>query len=78
MRYMFKLQRNIFMYNHLLTVSDGKKEYKAIIESMPTKQESMAIWLEDFSLTERLKATEDLNLEVSFNAGHNCKVDSKG
>ena len=45
---------------------------------MPTKQESMAIWLEDFSLTERLKATEDLNLEVSFNAGHNCKVDSKG
>ena len=66
MRYMFDLQRNIFMNNHLLTVSDGKKEYKAIIESMPTKQESMAIWLEDFSLTERLKETEDLNSHLRY------------
>ncbi len=31
----------------------------------------------NFSLVERLKATEDLNLEVSFNAGNNCKTNSK-
>ena len=34
--------------------------------------------LETSSLVERLKVTEDLNLEVSFHAGHNCKVDIKG
>ena len=42
MRYMFDLQRNIFMYNHLLTVSDGKKEYKAIIESMRLTQDELS------------------------------------
>ena len=31
MRYMFDLQRNIFMYNHLLTVSDGKKSIKQLL-----------------------------------------------
>ena len=30
------------------------------------------------SLPVRLKARMNLNLEMSFNAGHNCKVDSKG
>ena len=53
MRYTFKLQRNIFMYNHLLTVSDGREEYKAIIESLPTKQDSMAVWLEDFNFPKK-------------------------
>ena len=78
MRYMFDLQRNIFMYNHLLTVSDGKKEYKAIIESIPTKQESMAIWLEDFNFPKEIidEVKEDmmkwftsLNIMCVFNDG---------
>ena len=36
--YTFKLEKYIFMYNHLLTITKGQKSYKAIIESAPTKK----------------------------------------
>lgn len=49
MSYTFSLEKNIFMYNHLLVVSNEQKCYKAIIESAPTKEETMLIWLEDFN-----------------------------
>ena len=29
------------MYNHLLIVSDGKKNYEAIVESAPIKEETI-------------------------------------
>ncbi|NBK94399.1 hypothetical protein D5278_21115 [bacterium 1XD21-13] len=48
MGYTFKLEKNIFMYNHLLTITKGQKNYKAIIESAPTKEKTMVIWLDDF------------------------------
>ena len=53
MGYTFKLQRNIFMYNHLLTVSDGQKSYEAVIESLPAEPPTMVIWLEDFHFQEQ-------------------------
>lgn len=50
MGYTFKLEKNIFMYNHLLITTNEQKSYKAIIESAPTKDKTMVIWLEDFNL----------------------------
>ena len=50
MGYTFKLKKNIFMYNHLLIISNEQKSYEAIIESAVTKEETMLIWLEDFNL----------------------------
>lgn len=50
MGYTFKLEENIFMYNHLLIITNDQKNYKAIIESAPTKEKTMLIWLEDFNL----------------------------
>ncbi len=50
MGYTFKLEKNIFMYNHLLIITNEQKSYKAIIESAPTKDKTMVIWLEDFNL----------------------------
>ncbi|MDE6675653.1 MAG: hypothetical protein K2K19_12740 [Acetatifactor sp.] len=50
MSYTFKLKKNIFMYNHLLIISNEQKSYEAIIESAVTKEETMLIWLEDFNL----------------------------
>lgn len=38
------------MYNHVLIITNEQKNYKAIIESVPTKEKTMAIWLEDFNL----------------------------
>ncbi|MTQ82582.1 hypothetical protein [Ruthenibacterium lactatiformans] len=48
MKYTFSIKRNIHMYNHLLTVSDGQMRYEAIVESAPLERETMFIWLEDF------------------------------
>ena len=48
MKYTFSIKRNIHMYNHLLTVSDGQMCYEAIVESAPLERETMVIWLEDF------------------------------
>ena len=42
--YTFKLEKYIFMYNHLLTITKGQKSYKAIIESAPTKEKTMLRW----------------------------------
>lgn len=50
MGYTFKLEKNIFMYNHLLIITDEQKSYEAIIESAPAKDKTMLIWLEDFRL----------------------------
>ena len=33
MGYTFKLEKNIFMYNHLLTIINEQKSYEAMIES---------------------------------------------
>lgn len=44
----FKLEKNIFMYNHLLTIINEQKSYEAMIESAPAQAETMIIWLEDF------------------------------
>ena len=49
MGYTFELEKNIFMYNHLLVVSNEQKSYRAVIESAATKEETMLIWLEDFN-----------------------------
>lgn len=51
MRYTFAMKRNIHMYNHLLTVSDGQSKYEAIVESAPLKRKTVIIWLEDFGFT---------------------------
>lgn len=51
MSYTFKIRRNVFMYNHVLTVSDEQKNYEAIIESAPTREETMVIWLDDFDFS---------------------------
>lgn len=48
--YIFKLEKNIHMYNHLLTIKKGQQSYKAIVESAPTKEETILLWLEDFGL----------------------------
>ena len=48
MGYTFKLEKNIFMYNHLLTIINEQKSYEAMIESAPAQAETMIIWLEDF------------------------------
>lgn len=48
MRYTFKLEKNIYMYYHLLTVTNEQKSYEATIESAPTEEKTMLIWLEDF------------------------------
>ena len=52
MGYTFSLKKNVHMYNHLLTISDGKNTYEAIVETMPTKEEAVAVWLEDFQFPE--------------------------
>ncbi|MDE6625869.1 MAG: hypothetical protein K2K56_05825 [Lachnospiraceae bacterium] len=49
MSYTFKLKKNIFMYNHLLIVTNEQKSYKAIIESAATKEKTMIIYLGDFN-----------------------------
>ncbi|MCM1045658.1 MAG: hypothetical protein NC417_09120 [Candidatus Gastranaerophilales bacterium] len=49
MSYTFRLEKNIFMYNHSLVITNGQKHYNAIIESALTKEETMLIWLGDFT-----------------------------
>ncbi|MEE0061003.1 MAG: hypothetical protein UE295_09280 [Acutalibacteraceae bacterium] len=49
MNYTFNLKR-VFMYNQVLTISDGTKCYEAIVEDLPTDKPTTAIWLEDFEL----------------------------
>ncbi|MCD8335027.1 MAG: hypothetical protein LUC35_06775 [Clostridiales bacterium] len=48
--YTFHLQKNVHMYNHLLTISDGKSTYQAIVESAPTREPTILVWLADFGL----------------------------
>lgn len=50
MKYEFSLAKYIFMYNHLLTCTDGKNEYKAICESAPAKEETLIFWPDDFGI----------------------------
>ena len=49
MKYTFSIKRNIPMYNHLLTVSDGQMRYEAVVESAPLERETIIVWLGDFS-----------------------------
>ena len=46
--YLFTIKRNVFMYNHVLIVTNGEKRYEAIIESAPMENNTMLIWLKDF------------------------------
>lgn len=48
MEYTFTIRKNIFMYNHLLIVSNGKENYEAIVDDAPRKEKAIIIWLEDF------------------------------
>lgn len=48
MRYTFSLKRNVFMYNHVLCVTDGQRQWEAIIESAPLRERTLLVWLEDF------------------------------
>lgn len=48
--YTFKLEKNIHMYYHSLTIIKGKQSYEAIVESAPTKEETILFRLEDFGL----------------------------
>lgn len=50
MCYTFKMEKNIFMYNHLLIITNKQKSYEAIIESAPTREKTVIIWLEDFKI----------------------------
>ena len=48
MKYIFSIKRNIHMYSHQLTISDGQMCYEVIVESAPLKRETIIVWLEDF------------------------------
>ncbi|MCD7828873.1 MAG: hypothetical protein LUG58_00355 [Clostridiales bacterium] len=48
--YTFHLQKNVHMYNHLLTISHGKTSYQALVESAPTREPTILVWLADFGL----------------------------
>ena len=48
MTYTFSIKKNIYMYNHLMMINDGHHQYEAIVESAPTKKDTLIIWLEDF------------------------------
>lgn len=60
MSYTFSIKRNVFMYNHVLVISDGQNHWEAIIESHPKQERTMLIWLEDFAFpkseTDTIKA----------------------
>jgi hypothetical protein len=38
------------MYNHLLICTCGKRQYEAICESAPTKEETILFWPDDLGL----------------------------
>lgn len=59
MKYEFSLTKYIFMYNHLLTCTDGQNKYEAICESAPIKEETLIFWPDDFGIP-----TEDKELFV--------------
>ncbi len=48
--YTFHLQKNVHMYNHLLTISDGKTRCQALVESAPSREPTLLVWLADFGL----------------------------
>jgi len=50
MKYEFSFTKHIFMYNHLLTCTDGKNEYTAICESAPVKEETLVFYPDDFGI----------------------------
>lgn len=80
MSYTFKLNKNIYMYYHSLIVSNEQKSYEAIIESAPTKEETMLIWLGDF--TPPLDDVDTVKAEITkWFAAQNIKCifyDGKG
>lgn len=51
MAYKFTL-KNILMYNYKLVVSNEQHRYEAVVESAPTKEKTMLIWLGDFNFPE--------------------------
>lgn len=72
------MKKSVFMYNHLLTVSDGQNSYEAIVESAPTGKKTIIIWLEDFGFpmeeldavkTEMTKWFAAQNTDCIFNPG---------
>ncbi len=78
MEYTFTIRKNIFMYNHLLIVSNGKENYEAIVEDAPRKEKTIIIWLEDFGFPEdEVKIVKDAmvkwfasqNIAPIFNEG---------
>ena len=63
MKYTFSLRRNVFMYNHVLTITDGSSYWEAIIESYPGKDRTLLIWLQDFGFPE--SETEAIKAEMT-------------
>ncbi len=75
MKYQFELQKNIFMYNHLLICTDGQNKYKAICESAPTKEETILFWLDDFGFSAEDKEIFINELkEWSKSQGFHCVI----
>ncbi len=62
MEYKFTLQKNIHMYNHLITCTDGCNIYQAICESAPEREKTLIFWPEDFGLPPR--ETETLEKQL--------------
>lgn len=54
----FKLEKNIHMYNHRLTIIYNNEEYSSIIEE--NTKNCLNIWLKDFNLP------EDKEIDIRF------------
>ncbi len=67
MKYKFTLEKNIHMYNHLITCTDGHSTYSAVCESAPERERTLIFWPEDFGLPRR--ETEILEKELRRWAG---------
>ncbi|MCD8007595.1 MAG: hypothetical protein LUF68_01415 [Clostridiales bacterium] len=72
--YTFHLQKNVHMYNHLLTISDGQTRRQAIVESAPTKQQTLLVWLADFGFPPEEEMAVQAALERWLTAQGVCCV----
>lgn len=78
MKYTFAIKENIHMYNHLLTVSDGRAKYEAIVESAPLKKKTVIIWLEDFGLPEEELDSVKAEMTEWFSARNTVCIFNRG
>ena len=50
----FLLEKNVHMYNHLLSIKCDDSTYSGIIEDNPYTENDFLIWLQDFNLPQEL------------------------